>query len=158
NLRASRSFPFVSKILKMNFIDLATKVIMGHPVPKIHGSVFDVEYVGVKPPQFSFTRLDGADPTLGVEMASTGEVACLGDDFEEAFLKALLSVGYRLPIRTVLLSTGPVAAKAAFLEGSRQLQALGVKLYATKGTAEFLQTHGVEATVLHWPLEKRDPN
>src|SRR5881409_3440043 len=124
---------------------------MGQEVPKMNELMFGIDFVGVKAPQFSFTRLDGADPTLGVEMASTGEVACLGDDFEEAFLKALLSVGYRLPIRTVLLSTGPVAAKAAFLEGSRQLQALGVKLYATKGTAEFLQTHGVEATVLHWP-------
>jgi len=160
NVRASRSFPFVSKILRTNLVELATEVMMGRQATRalMNGSMFDLDYVGVKAPQFSFTRLDGADPTLGVEMASTGEVACLGDDFEEAFLKALLSVGYRLPIRTVLLSTGPVAAKAAFLEGSRQLQALGVKLYATKGTAEFLQTHGVEATVLHWPLEKRDPN
>ncbi|MFH2001520.1 MAG: carbamoyl-phosphate synthase (glutamine-hydrolyzing) large subunit, partial [Planctomycetota bacterium] len=115
NLRASRSFPFVSKIYRHNFIDIATRVIMGEPVPDKFGSVFELEYVGVKAPQFSFTRLDGADPTLGVEMASTGEVGCLGDDFEEAFLKALLSVGYRVPIRNVLLSTGPIESKAQFL-------------------------------------------
>src|SRR5207249_12063686 len=153
NLRASRSFPFVSKILKMNFIDLATKVIMGHPVPKIHGSVFDVEYVGVKAPQFSFTRLDGADLTLGVEMSSTGEVACLGDDFEEAFLKALLSVGYRLPVRNILLSTGPVQHKAAFLGSAKALKQLGINLYATRGTAEFLRGNDIPTTVRHWPLE-----
>lgn len=158
NLRASRSFPFVSKILKVNFIDVATKVIMGIPAPKIPGSIFDVEYVGVKAPHFSFTRLDGADPTLGVEMASTGEVACLGDDFEEAFLKALLSVGYRLPVRNILLSTGPIAAKAAFLESARRLQALGITLYATRGTSEFLRANNIETTLLHWPLEDKIPN
>jgi carbamoyl-phosphate synthase large subunit len=155
NLRASRSFPFVSKI---HFIDVATKVIMGLPAPKIPGSIFDVEYVGVKAPHFSFTRLDGADPTLGVEMASTGEVACLGDDFEEAFLKALLSVGYRLPVRNILLSTGPIAAKAAFLESARRLQALGITLYATRGTSEFLRANNIETALLHWPLEDKIPN
>src|SRR5438093_880171 len=128
NLRASRSFPFVSKILKTNFIAQAIKVIMGHPVPKLNNSSLDLDYVGVKAPHFSFTRLDGADPTLGVEMASTGEVACLGNDFEEAFLKAMLSVGYRLPIRSVLLSTGPIEAKATFLEKSRMLERLGLTL------------------------------
>lgn len=158
NLRASRSFPFVSKILKVNFIDIATRVIMGYATPKYNGSIFDVEYVGVKAPQFSFTRLDGADPTVGVEMASTGEVACLGDDFEEAFLKALLSVGYQLPLRNVLLSTGPVEAKAAFLESSKVLSDLGINLFATRGTAHFLRLHNIEATVLHWPLEERSPN
>ena len=166
NVRASRSFPFVSKVLRVNFVELATKVIMGHPDPTLeragggpmNGSIFDVDYVGVKAPQFSFTRLDGADPTLGVEMTSTGEVACLGDDFEEAFLKALLSVGYRLPVRNVLLSTGPVENKAAFLESSRTLKTLGVALYGTRGTAEFLGAHGIEATVLHWPLEEKSPN
>jgi carbamoyl-phosphate synthase large subunit len=122
NLRASRSFPFVSKILKTNFIDIATKVMLGDLVPNFNGSLLDIEYVGVKAPQFSFIRLDGADPTLGVEMASTGEVACLGDDFEEAFLKALLSVGYYLPIRNILLSTGPAESKAAFLESARILR------------------------------------
>ena len=114
NVRASRSFPFVSKILRVNFIELAARIMLGHPVPELgrrdgvgaNGSLFDLDYVGVKAPQFSFTRLDGADPTLGVEMASTGEVSCPGDDFEEAFLKALLAVGYRLPVRTALLSTG----------------------------------------------------
>jgi carbamoyl-phosphate synthase large subunit len=161
NVRASRSFPFVSKILKVNFIEQATEVMLGRRAATNggrNGSMLDLDYVGVKAPQFSFTRLDGADPTLGVEMASTGEVACLGDDFEEAFLKALLSVGHRLPIRSVLLSTGPVEAKAAFLEGSRRLRDLGLTLYATRGTADFLRGHGVATTVLHWPLEEIRPN
>jgi carbamoyl-phosphate synthase large subunit len=162
NVRASRSFPFVSKIVGTNLVALATEVMMGRrptATGPMNGSMFDLNYVGVKAPQFSFTRLDGADPTLGVEMASTGEVACLGDDFEEAFLKALLAVGYRVPIHNVLLSTGPVEAKAAFLEASQQLRALGLKLYATKGTAQFLRAHGIHATVLHWPLEhQRRPN
>jgi carbamoyl-phosphate synthase large subunit len=166
NVRASRSFPFVSKILKVNFVELATEVIMGHvespravlAAGSSNGSILDVEYVGVKAPQFSFTRLDGADPTLGVEMASTGEVACLGDDFEEAFLKALLAVGYRLPVRDVLLSTGPVESKAAFLESCRMLITLGVRLYATRGTAAFLEANGIVSTILHWPLEDASPN
>jgi carbamoyl-phosphate synthase large subunit len=144
--------------LNVNFIDLATKVIMGHEVPKYNGNLLDIDYVGVKAPQFSFTRLEGADPTVGVEMASTGEVACLGDDFEEAFLKALLSVGYRLPVQRVLLSTGPLEAKAAFLDSTRLLRDLGIRLYATQGTAAFLQAHGLETTVLHWPLEEKNPN
>ncbi len=158
NLRASRSFPFVSKILKANFIDRATRVIMGRAVPKTNDLIFGIDYVGVKAPQFSFTRLDGADPTLGVEMASTGEVGCLGDDFEEAFLKALLSVGYRLPVKSILLSTGPVEAKAAFLKCARVLKDLNMRLYATQGTAEFLRQDGIDATVLHWPLEDKSPN
>ncbi len=158
NLRASRSFPFVSKIFKINFIDIATRVIMGHHVPRIDRSVFDLEYIGVKAPQFSFTRLIGADPTLGVEMASTGEVACLGDDFEEAFLKALLSVGYRLPIRSVLLSTGPIESKADFLDSTRKLQEMGVKFYATGGTARFMRDNGLDVEQLHWPLAKKTPN
>jgi carbamoyl-phosphate synthase large subunit len=158
NLRASRSFPFVCKILKTNFIDIGTRVIMGQTVPKLNGALLDTDYIGVKAPQFSFMRLDGADPTLGVEMSSTGEVACLGQDFEEAFLKALISVGYRLPVRSVLLSTGPIEAKAAFLESARELRSLGVKMYATRGTAEFLRANSIEATILHWPLEGRDPN
>jgi carbamoyl-phosphate synthase large subunit len=158
NLRASRSFPFVSKILKMNFIDLATQVIMGQPVSQISEFRLGADYVGVKAPQFSFMRLEGADPTLGVEMASTGEVACLGDDFEEAFLKALLSVGYHLPVHSILLSTGPIEAKAAFLKSAKTLSDLGVKLYATRGTADFLRSGGVESQVLHWPLEGADPD
>jgi carbamoyl-phosphate synthase large subunit len=158
NVRASRSMPFVSKVLCANFIDLATKAIMGHSVPPINGSLLEVDYVGVKAPQFSFTRLEGADPTLGVEMASTGEVACLGDDFEEAFLKALLAVGYRLQSRNVLLSTGPIEAKAAFLASARALHALGMRLYATQGTADFLGANSIDTTVLHWPLETQQPN
>src|SRR5437773_10790556 len=158
NLRASRSFPFVSKILKVNFIALAIKVIIGLPVPKLNNALMDLDYVGVKAPHFSFTRLDGADPTLGVEMASTGEVACLGNDFEEAFLKAMLSVGYRLPIRCVLLSTGPIEAKAAFLGSAKALKQLSINLYATRGTAEFLGSNDISTTVLHWPLEDAVPN
>ena len=158
NLRASRSFPFVSKVLRINFIDIATEVMMGRPVPVHSGSVMDLNYVGVKAPQFSFTRLEGADPVLGVEMASTGEVGCLGDDFEEAFLKALLSVGFRLPVKSVLLSTGPIENKAAFLEQARTLLDMGVKLYATEGTAAFLGVNSVPAEVLHWPSEARSPN
>ncbi len=158
NLRASRSFPFVSKVLKVNFIDLATRVIMRHPVAKINKSAFDLEYVGVKAPQFSFTRLEGADPTLGVEMASTGEAACLGDDFDEAFLKALLSVGYGLPVKNIFLSTGPIETKVAFLQSARILKDLGMNLYATQGTADFLEANQLKATVLHWPLEQESPN
>lgn len=166
NVRASRSFPFVSKILNVNFVEFATEVTMGH-VGSEHawarrgasnGSILDVDYVGVKAPQFSFTRLDGADPTLGVEMSSTGEVACLGDDFEEAFLKALLAVGYRVPVRDVLLSTGPVESKAAFLESCRILVSLDVRLYATRGTAAFLKANGIPSIELHWPLENTSPN
>lgn len=158
NLRASRSFPFVSKVFDVNFIDLATRLIMGeHPAP-IDRSAFDLDYVGVKAPQFSFTRLKGSDPVLDVEMTSTGEVACLGDDFNEAFLKALLSVGFRLPERAVLLSTGPVHSKAELLEGVRALAAKGLHLYATRGTARFLAQNGIEATELRWPLEGGEPN
>jgi carbamoyl-phosphate synthase large subunit len=158
NLRASRSFPFVSKVYRVNFIDLATRVIMGAAVNKIDRSFMELEYVGVKAPQFSFTRLQGADPTLGVEMSSTGEVACLGDDFAEAFLKAMLSVGYKLPIRSVLLSTGPLEGKAEFVASARALQNSGVRLYATRGTAEFMRQYGIETEVLNWPTEKESPN
>jgi carbamoyl-phosphate synthase large subunit len=158
NLRASRSFPFVSKVYRQNLIDLATRVIMGAPVERPSVSFMDLDYVGVKAPQFSFTRLDGADPTLGVEMSSTGEVGCLGDDFEEAFLKAMLSVGKRAPIGSVLLSTGPRESKADFVESARALQALGVRLYATRGTAEFMKQYGIELQALHWPLERTSPN
>ena len=158
NLRASRSFPFVSKVLRVNFIEIAAGVMMGAPVPVHNGSAMDLEYVGVKAPQFSFTRIEGADPVLGVEMASTGEVGCLGDDFEEAFLKSLLSVGFRLPIASALLSTGPIESKAAFLESARILRDMGVQLYATRGTAAFLRSNGVETTHLYWPDEAASPN
>ncbi len=164
NLRASRSFPFVSKILKQNFIDLAVKLMMDHPVDlrsrreKIDRSVFEFNYVGVKAPHFSFTRLDGADPTLSVEMSSTGEVACLGKDFDEAFLKALISVGYDLNIRSILLSTGSIESKAELLESIRMFCNLGIRIYATRGTAKFLNANGIDATVLNWPLQKKAPN
>ena len=158
NLRASRSFPFVSKVFKINFIDLATKIIMGKRVPRIDRSAFDLDYVGVKVSQFSFTRLKGSDPVLGVEMASTGEVACLGDDFNEAFLKSLLSVEFTLPKKTILLSTGPVDSKADFLSSTRILQNMGYSFYATKGTADFMKGNGIDAEVLYWPLEEKEPN
>ena len=158
NLRSSRSFPFVSKVFKINFIDLATRMIMGEDVSPIDRSAFDLDYVGVKAPQFSFIRLKGSDPIMGVDMASTGEVACLGDDFNEAFLKSLMSVGFKLPKKTILLSTGPVDSKANFLPSTRILEEMGFEFYATKGTAEFMAANGIEAKVLHWPLENKKPN
>lgn len=158
NLRASRSFPFVSKIFKINFIDLATKIIMGKRVPRIDRSAFDLDYVGVKASHFSFTRLKGSDPILGVEMASTGEVACLGDDFNEAFLKSLLSVEFNLPKKTILLSTGPIDSKADFLSSTKVLQSMGYRFYATKGTASFMKENGFTVDILHWPLEEKEPN
>ncbi len=158
NLRASRSFPFVSKIMRHNFIDTAARVIAGKKVPGYNGSIFELDYVGVKAPQFSFTRLEGADPTTGVEMASTGEVACLGDDFDEAFLKALLSVGYKLPIKSVLLSSGHLESKVELLESARYLRDMGIEIYATHGTANFLRENNVGCVELNWPLEKTEPN
>jgi carbamoyl-phosphate synthase large subunit len=155
NLRASRSFPFVSKVCGTNLIDVATKVAMDWPIPEINLKPFNLEYVGVKAPQFSFTRLKGADPTLSVEMASTGEVACIGDDFEEAFLKAMLAVGFRLPVKRVLLSTGPTKSKAAFLPAARALKGMGISIVATKGTADFLAQHGIDVEAVSWPLEKK---
>ncbi len=158
NLRVSRSFPFVSKFLKINFIEAATRIIMGKKVPPLTNSAFDLDYVGVKAPQFSFSRLKGSDPILGVEMASTGEVGCLGDDFNEAFLKSYISVGFRRPKKTILLSTGPIGSKAEFLESAQILQDMGFKLYATKGTAEFMKDYRIDSTILHWPLESKEPN
>ena len=158
NLRASRSFPFVSKVLKINFIDIATKLIMGKQVPSIDRSSFDLDYVGVKAPQFSFTRLKGSDPILGVEMSSTGEVACMGDDFNEAYLKSFMSVGLKFPKKTILLSTGPIDSKAEFLEYTKMLDNMGYKFYATEGTADFMKANGVKADVLHWPLDEKEPN
>ncbi|MBN1860360.1 MAG: carbamoyl-phosphate synthase (glutamine-hydrolyzing) large subunit [Candidatus Thermoplasmatota archaeon] len=158
NLRASRSFPFVSKVFKINFVDCATRIIMGKRVPRIDRSAFDLDYVGVKASQFSFTRLKGSDPILGVEMVSTGEVACLGDDFNEAFLKSLLSVDFILPKKTILLSTGPIASKADFLVSTKILQRMGYRFYATKGTADFMKNNGLNAEILYWPLEEKEPN
>ncbi|MBD3226498.1 MAG: carbamoyl-phosphate synthase (glutamine-hydrolyzing) large subunit [Caldithrix sp.] len=158
NLRASRSFPFVSKVLKLNLIELATRVIMDHEVQRPERSAFELNYVGVKAPQFSFTRLEGADPLLGVEMASTGEVGCLGDDFNEAYLKALTAVGFWFPFRSVLLSTGPIESKAELLESVRRLWQMKVRIYATHGTAKFLKDNQIPATDLNWPLEDKAPN
>jgi carbamoyl-phosphate synthase large subunit len=158
NLRASRSFPFVSKVYKLNFIELAMQAMLGVPMGRVSRSVHDIDYVGVKAPQFSFTRLQGADPTIGVEMASTGEVGCLGDDFDEAFLKALISVGFRFPLKTALLSTGPLTDKVAFVESARMLHSLGVQFYATEGTREFLAGFDIASTLVHWPMEGLTPN
>jgi len=157
NLRASRSFPFVSKVSRVNFIDLAVAAMLGRPV-KNRKSTLDLNYVGVKAPQFSFSRLKGADPTLGVEMASTGEVACLGEDVHEAFLKSLLSAGYALPKRSILLSIGGRVQKHKFLAAARQLEQMGLALYATDGTSAFLKANGVPNTRLHKIHEPRSPN
>lgn len=151
NLRASRSFPFVSKVLKVNFIDIATRVMLGLEPNVPHKSAFELDYVGIKAPQFSFSRLQKADPVLGVEMASTGEVGCIGEDYYEAILKSMLSVGYSIPKGSVLLSTGDGKSKALTLEAAKALQAKGYTVYATKGTAGFLAENGVTATVLGWP-------
>lgn len=158
NLRASRSFPFVSKVLKINFIDAATKIIIGEKPPHISGSSFDLDYVGVKASQFSFTRLKGSDPVLGVEMSSTGEVACLGDDFNEAFLKSILSTGFKIPIKGILLSTGTLKEKAELIEQINYLSKTGLKLYATKGTADFYRNNGIEIEVLYRNFEKMNPS
>ncbi len=158
NLRASRSMPFVSKVLKTNLIELATKVMLGIPVEKPHKSVFELDYVGVKAPQFSFSRLAKADPVLGVDMSSTGEVGCIGEGFYEAILKAMFSVGYRVPQKSILLSTGPARSKVELLNSARALRERGHKLYATRGTQQFLQDAGVEAEVAYWPDEDKSPN
>lgn len=158
NLRASRSFPFVSKVLKINFIELATKIMLGIPVEKPHKNAFDLDYVGIKASQFSFSRLQKADPVLGVDMSSTGEVGCIGDTFDEALLTAMLSVGHRIPEKTVLFSTGPAKSKADLLESARLLHRKGYKLYATDGSCKFLKENGVPATRVYWPSDKRSPN
>ena len=153
NLRASRSFPFVSKVLKINFIDLATKVMLGLPVEKPNKSVFDLEYVGIKASQFSFSRLQGADPVLGVDMSSTGEVGCLGNDTAEALLKSMISVGQRIPARNVLLSTGSAKQKADMLDAAHRLYEKGYALYATGGTHRYLTENGIPAVKVYWPSE-----
>jgi carbamoyl-phosphate synthase large subunit len=158
NLRASRSFPFVSKVLKCNFIEIATKVMLGLEVEKPSSSLFELDYVGVKAPQFSFSRLQKADPVLGVEMGSTGEVGCLGEDFYEAILNAMLSVGYRIPRKNILLSTGPPRSKIEMLTSSRMLHERGFNLFGTKGTAVFLEENNIPCTLLHWPDEDKHPN
>jgi len=154
NLRASRSLPFVSKVLKLNFIDLATKVMLGIPVEKPNKNLFDLDYVGIKASQFSFNRLQKADPVLGVDMSSTGEVGCLGDDSNQALLKSMLSVGQRIPARTVLLSTGGAKQKVEMLDAAKELINHGYELYATPGTSRFLTENGVNNTLVHWPSEQ----
>ena len=157
NLRASRSFPFVSKVLKINLIELATRVMLGLPVEKPAKSLFDLDYVGIKASQFSFNRLQKADPVLGVDMASTGEVGCLGEDSRTALLKSMLSVGHRIPEKNILLSTGNGKQKAEMLVASRMLQEHGYKLYATGGTSRYLTENGIENTLVYWPSEEGQP-
>ena len=157
NLRASRSFPFVSKVLKLNFIELATKVMLGLPVEKPEKNLFDLDYVGIKASQFSFNRLQKADPVLGVDMASTGEVGCIGDDTSCAVLKAMLSVGYRIPAKNVLMSTGTLKQKVDLLQAARELKAKGYNIFATGGSSKFLTENGVENTRVYWPSEEGQP-
>lgn len=157
NLRASRSFPFVSKVLKINMIELATKVMLGLPVEKPNKSLFDFDYVGIKASQFSFNRLQKADPVLGVDMASTGEVGCLGDDSGTTLLTAMLSVGHRIPKKNILLSTGGAKQKADMLEAARTLKEHGYTLYATGGTSRYLTENGVENNLVYWPSEEGTP-
>ena len=154
NLRASRSFPFVSKVLKLNFIDLATKIMLGVPVEKPNKNLFDLDYVGIKASQFSFNRLQKADPVLGVDMSSTGEVGCLGDDSATALLKSMLSVGQRIPKKTILLSTGGAKQKAEMLDAAKTLQQHGYELFATVGTSKYLTENGIENTLVYMPSDK----
>ncbi|MDD2243066.1 MAG: carbamoyl-phosphate synthase (glutamine-hydrolyzing) large subunit [Dysgonamonadaceae bacterium] len=158
NLRASRSFPFVSKVIKRNFIETATQIMLGEPYNKPDSSVFDLEYIGVKASQFSFSRLQNADPVLGVDMSSTGEVGCLGDDFSEAILKSMLSVGYRVPKKGILISSGEMKSKVDLLEACKLLDEHGYKLYASHGTYNFLTDNGIKATDVKWPDEDGDTN
>ena len=157
NLRASRSFPFVSKVLKINFIELATKVMLGLPVEKPNKNLFELDYVGIKASQFSFNRLQKADPVLGVDMASTGEVGCIGSDTSCAVLKAMLSVGYRIPKKNILLSTGTPKQKVDMLEAARMLQKKGYNIFATGGSSKFLTENGVENPRVYWPSEEGHP-
>ena len=157
NLRASRSFPFVSKVLKINFIELATRIMLGLPVEKPHKNEFDLDYVGIKASQFSFNRLQKADPVLGVDMASTGEVGCLGDDVSEAVLTSMLAVGQRIPEKNILLSTGSSKQKVAMLDAAKLLANKGYNLYATGGTYRFLQENQIPCSLVYWPSEEGQP-
>ena len=156
NLRASRSFPFVSKVLKINLIELATRVMLGLPVEKLHKNLFELDYVGIKASQFSFNRLQKADPVLGVDMSSTGEVGCLGDDTSTALLKSMLSVGHRIPAKNILLSTGSAKQKVDLLDAAQMLVKHGYKLYATGGSSKFLTENGIENTRVLWPSEEAE--
>ncbi|HET9571602.1 MAG TPA: carbamoyl-phosphate synthase (glutamine-hydrolyzing) large subunit [Bacteroidales bacterium] len=156
NLRASRSFPFVSKVLKLNFIEMATKVMLGIEVDKPEKSEFELDYVGIKASQFSFTRLQKADPVLGVDMASTGEVGCIGHDFNDALLTAMLSVGYRIPEKNIMVSSGPTKSKVQLLEPCKLLQEKGYTIYSTGGTQSFLQANGINAIAVSWPDDEQE--
>ncbi len=158
NLRASRSFPFVSKVLKLNLIELATRIMLGLPVEKPEKNLFDLDYVGIKASQFSFNRLQKADPVLGVDMASTGEVGCLGEDTNSALLKSMLAVGQRVPKHTVLLSTGSPKQKADMLDAAKMLVEYGYEIYATGGTSKFLTENGVKNELVYWPSEEKKPS
>jgi carbamoyl-phosphate synthase large subunit len=154
NLRASRSFPFVSKVMKLNMIEIATKVMLGIDVPKPDKSFFELDHVGVKAPQFSFARLLKADPVLGVDMSSTGEVGCIGENYYEAILKSMLSVGYNFPEKNILISSGPSRGKIELLNSARMLKEKGFNIFATEGTHRFFRDNGVSNTLLHWPDEE----
>ncbi|WP_278934769.1 ATP-grasp domain-containing protein, partial [Parabacteroides johnsonii] len=158
NLRASRSFPFVSKVLKRNFIETATRIMLDAPYTKPDKSAFDIDWIGVKASQFSFARLHKADPVLGVDMSSTGEVGCIGDDFDEALLSAMMAVGNRIPQKNVLVSSGAAKSKAELLEPCHMLAAKGYNIYGTAGTAKFLNENGIPATAVCWPDEQGDLN
>lgn len=157
NLRASRSFPFVSKVLKINLIEMATRIMLGLPVEKPNKSLFDLDYVGIKASQFSFNRLQKADPVLGVDMASTGEVGCLGEDSRSALLTSMLSVGHRIPEKNILLSTGDAKQKVEMLDAARMLVEHGYKIYATGGSSRYLTENGIENTLVYWPSEEGKP-
>ncbi len=158
NLRASRSFPFVSKVIKFNFVEMATQIMLGEKVQPLNKSVFDLDYVGVKASQFSFARLLKADPVLGVDMASTGEVGCIGENYYEAILKSMLSVGYRIPQKNILISSGPTRSKVELLNSTRMLVEKGYQIFATAGTAKFFADNDIDTKILYWPDEAKDPN
>ena len=158
NLRASRSFPFVSKILKHNFIETATRIMLDAPYERATKSEFDIDRIGIKASQFSFSRLQNADPILGIDMSSTGEVGCLGDDLNEALLNALIATGYHLPEKNILISSGYAKGKVDLLEPARQLVKNGYKIFGTEGTAKFFRENGVEATAVCWPDENGENN
>ncbi len=158
NLRASRSFPFVSKVFNLNFIELATRIMLGETVIKPDKSIFEIDHIGVKASQFSFSRLAKADPVLGVDMASTGEVGCIGDDYYEAVLKAMLSVGYRIPQKGVLISSGDSRSKLELLNSAKAIEQMGLKIFATQGTAKYMEENGIKVQMLHWPDTDLQPN
>jgi carbamoyl-phosphate synthase large subunit len=153
NLRASRSFPFVSKVLKVNLIDIATRVMLDLPVEKPEKSLFELDYVGIKAPQFSFSRLLNADPVLGVDMASTGEVGCIGDNYYDAVLQSMLAVGYNIPKKNILISSGPMRSKVEMIESAKMLVAKGYNIFATAGTHKFFAENNIPSTLLYWPDE-----